>query len=491
MDKLRVSIKKKHRMNRRFIYYILLLWLLFDLTYSFLQHYSMSLDGDMAGGIVPSTDVIRILKDPFGISVITDNAVYPNPNRYFAHWTFYSYFNCIPLWLQSFVNPIDSVYLAAAIAKIFIQILILSLLSFYITGKLKILSYDFLLAAVLIVPLFQTNGYRSYMGIIDPSITYTFFYALPCAMLLLFYLPFYYDSVYGTALMKKWVVKIFFFTMSIFIVFDGALNPGIILIISLLYGLKNYLMTDKNLSFINRIIQTFHIIPRTYLFFFLVISFLSLYALYIGKNNSIFLGETISFGERYARIPKGIFTILSQKIGFPVLLIVIGINIFLLRRNIQNNEIRKILRIFSWIGLFALFYILLLPLGGYKEYRPYILRYDTIMPITLGLIFIYAMSSYQLIKLFNDKSKYLYLSITLVFTFIFSNADKQELNKNVCEKLALEKISKSKDKVVFLENDCNVLSWNKITDSTKSNLNGQLLKKWKITSDSKQYYQNK
>jgi hypothetical protein len=249
-------------------------------------------------------------------------------------------------------------------------------------------------------------------------------------------------------------------------------------------------MTDKNLSFIKRTIQTFQIIPKTYLFFFSLISLLSLYALYIGTNNSIFLGETISISERYARIPKGILSVVTQKIGFPIFLIVIGINILLLRRNIQNNEIKKTLRIFRWIGLFALFYILLLPLGGYKEYRPYILRYDTIMPITLGLIFIYAMSSFQLIKHFNGKSKYLYLALTFVFTFVFSNADKLELNKNACEKLALEKISKSNDKVVSIENDCTVLSWDKITDSTKSALNGKLLKKWKITSDNKQYYQS-
>ena len=478
-------------MNRRYIYLILLVLLLADLTYSFLQHYNMPLDGDMAGGIVPAEDVKPILKDPFGISVITDNAVYPNPNRYFAHYTFYTYFNYIPLWLQSFVNPIDSVYLACAIAKIFIQILIFTLLSFYITGRQKILNRDFLIAALLIIPLFQTNGYRSYMGIIDPSITYTFFYALPCAILLLFYLPFYFDSFFGTALLKKWVVKIFVFALSIYVVFDGALNPGIILTISLLYALKSLLIKDKNLSIVKRVLQTFQVIPTTYLFFFSLISLLSLYALCIGTNNSIFLGETISISERYARIPKGILTVVTQKIGFPILLIVIAINIFLLRRNIKENEIKKSLRIFSWIGLFAFFYILLLPLGGYKEYRPYILRYDTIMPITLGLIFIYAVSSYQLIRHFNGKSKYLYLTLIFAFTFVFFNADKLELNKNACEKLALEKISKSNNKVVLIENDCTVLSWDKITDSTKSVLNGQLLKKWNITSDNKLYYHSK
>jgi hypothetical protein len=130
--------------------------------------------------------------------------------------------------------------------------------------------------------------------------------------------------------------------------FDGALNPGILLTITLLYGLKSYSKTDKNLSFIKRTIQTFQIIPKTYLFFFSLISLLSLYALYIGTNNSIFLGETVSISERYSRIPKGILKVVTQKIGFPIFLIVIAINIFLLRRIIFDNEIKKSLRIFSW-----------------------------------------------------------------------------------------------------------------------------------------------
>ena len=444
----------------------------------------------MAGGIVPAEDVKPIFKDPFGISVIKENAVYPNPNRYFAHWTYFTYFNSVPIWLQSFFSPIDSVYLACAIAKIFIQLLILTLLSIYVTGRLKIMNSDFLIAAILIVPLFQTNGYRGYMGIIDPSITYTFFYALPCSFLLSFYLPFFSDSYYGTTILKNRLVRILLFAMAIFIVFNGALNPGIILTITLLFSLKCYFKTSKSLSFSKRLIKAFHIAPKAYLFFFSFVSILSLYALFIGTNNSILLGETISIGERYARIPMGIITILTQKIGFPIFLIVIGINIFLLRRNIQNNEIKKSLHIFNWIGLFSLVYILLLPLGGYKEYRPNILRYDTIMPITIGLIFMYGMSSFQLIKLFISKRKYIYIALLIVFTFIFSNADKPEFNKNACEKLALEKISKSNDKLVFFEYNCTVLSWDKITDPTKSFLNGQLLKKWRITRDIKKYYQN-
>lgn len=46
------------------------------------------------------------------------------------------------------------------------------------------------------------------------------------------------------------------------------------------------------------------------------------------------------------------------------------------------------INLFKWIGVFSLFYILLLPLGGYRDYRPNVLRHDTILPITLSLIFV-------------------------------------------------------------------------------------------------------
>jgi len=156
----------------------------------------MPLDGDMAESILPAKGYEKIFQDPFGISVITENACYPNPNRFFAQWAYAKYFQHAPFVLQQFVSPIESIYYCSAIVKILIQILLLITAGFYITGNRKFLCLEFLLAIVLIIPFFQTNGYRSYMGIIDPSITYTFSYALPCALLLLFYLPFFNNSFY-------------------------------------------------------------------------------------------------------------------------------------------------------------------------------------------------------------------------------------------------------------------------------------------------------
>lgn len=477
-------------MYKKVINYMLLMLLLADLTYSFMQHISMPLDGDMAGGIVPAQDVKPILNDPFGISVLTKNAVYPNPNRFFAHWTYFNYFNQVPICLQNFVSPVQSVYLSSAIAKIVIQFMFIVVLAIYITGRSHIFNSDFLLASILIVPLLQTNGYRSYMGIIDPSITYTFFYALPCLALLWYYLPFYFDTLYGSAKLKSLFAKFLVFVLCIFVVFNGALNPGIILTISLLIGINCFLKTDQKISLSHRFLKSFKMLPKSHLIFYVIISLLSLYSLYIGKNNAIFIGETVSIGERYARVPLGLIIMISQKLGYPILLLLIGFNIFLLKRNPQFDDGKKSLRVFGWMVLFSLLYMMLLPLGGYKDYRPNILRYDTMMPVTIGLIFMYSKSSFIIIKNLSGNFKFLYVLIIALFSVVFTNADKPEFDKNSCEKSALLKISISKNKTVFIESNCTILSWSKITNPANSELNGQLLKKWKITLDDKRYYQN-
>ncbi len=470
--------------------YFLILLLLSDIGYSFVQHLSMPLDGDMAGGIVPGNGVAQIFKDPFGVSVITKNAIYPNPNRFFAHLTFYEYFNYLPGFLQRFVNPIDSIYLSCALAKIAIQIAFIVLFSFYITGKRKIFNNDFLLSAILIVPLFQTNGYRSYMGIIDPSITYTFFYALPCAILLLIYLPFFrcyfYDSVFPS---NKFILFIIF-ASTIFITLNGPLVPGIVLVIFLvlIFNLSMKGETISRGSVFQKLSLDFMKASKTPLIFFGIIGVLSLYSLYIGSNNAIFLNDSIPISQRYIRIPLGIYTVLTQKIGFPVLLLMILINAVLIYKYFKNDEGAKILNIMKCIGLFSFLYIILLPLGGYKSYRPNIVRYDTIMPITIALIFFYGKSTFFIMHILSGKSKFWYVFLVFSFSALFTLSDKPEFKKNECEKAALNKIAIAKERVVLINSECSVLSWGEIKNPIESDLNSQLLIKWKVINEKKLYY---
>ncbi len=478
-------------MKNRILYFLLILFILSDAGYSFVQHLHKPLDGDMSRGVIPVNTVKNIFQDPFGISVITQNAVYPNPNRFFAHYTFSNYFQNVPFFLQHFFSPIDSLYLSCAIAKIIIQLSLLFLLGFYITGTTKVLKEEFLIAVALITPLFQTNGYVGYMGIIDSSVTYTFFYALPCCLLLLFYLPFFNTSFYGKEFISNKFILLLLFLFTVVLTLNGPLLPGIILIISFLYILYHFKLhyTISEFSFVSKTKMALRKISRPHLFFFVFISLLSLYSLYIGKNNSEFINDIPPLSTRYDRLPFGLYYWLTQKLGVPLLIIMICVNAFLIHKNYKNETGKKILHLLKWIVLFSVLYIILLPLGGYRHSRPNIIRCDSVMPITIALIFIYGLSALFLINNLKNIGKKVYVFILIGFSFIYTWSDEPEFTKNNCEKQALQKIADSRDKIVLLENDCNVMSWEKITDPKESENNAELFQYWGITKEKKLFYQ--
>ena len=125
-------------MIKRNLHIILILLLLLDICYSFIQHYHTQLDGDIAGGVVPSSDVQKILDNPFGLNVLLKNQVYPNPNRFFSHWIFSGYFKTVPLIMQKFADPIDSIYLSCALAKTIIQIIIGDYVTFWTKSRVNV-----------------------------------------------------------------------------------------------------------------------------------------------------------------------------------------------------------------------------------------------------------------------------------------------------------------------------------------------------------------
>lgn len=470
---------------------LLLITLLFaDIGYSFLQNYYTPFDGDIANGIVPADDVKPILDSPLGLNVFKDHIKYPNPNRFFCQWSFYKFFNSFPLFLQNFTTPIDSAYLSCAFAKTIIQVIIILMIAFFISGS--ILKLDFLFAAILITPLFQTNGYRSYMGIIDPATTYTFFYALPTILILIYFAPLFMKHFYGLELKRMKYIKYLWIPLALISSLSGSLNPGISLVVSLLifiyYISQNLGKSDSKNGFprLKFIIQN---IPKDYYFYLIPISVFSLYSLFLGRFNSIDLSEKMPLSVLYSRLPEGIYYLVTQKLGFPILFFILTINTLIIHYKFRTPEGKKILNTFKWIGLFVLIYILLLPLGGYRNYRPYVLRYDTIIPITLSLMFIFAKTTIFIMRNFSNRHKYWYILLPILIIFVYTISDKPEFNKNNCERNAILQIANSKEKIVKIDNNCTVLSWTIIENPQESHLKTKLLKIWRIIDDDKLYYQ--
>lgn len=480
------------QMNRKILLFGLLLFLVADLGYSFLQHYNQPFDGDMAGGIVPAQDVKAVLSDPFGINVLKEDIKTSNPNRFFCHWPFYAYFNHVPFLFHSFLSPISSAYFACAVSKTLMQAIIILLLALAISGKTNLFKFEFIAAAVLVTPLFQTNGYRAYMGIIDPATTYAFFYALPTIFLMLYFAPLFLKHFYNKELRWFTYVKVLWIPLALVSSLSGALNPGISLVVSLLLVINImifHLKRAQDTRFFGKIAYAFKAIPRDYYFYLTPISVFSLYSLFLGQHNAVDTAYPMSTWELYTRLPAGIYYAFTQKLGFPMIFLILAINTIIINCKFKNEEGRKIIRSFKWIGLFALVYIILLPLGGYRSYRPNVLRYDTLIPVTLCLMFIFAKTVLFIIKNMAAKQRMFYVPIIMLVLAAFTLSDEPGFGLTTCEREAIKQIAQSPEPIVKVTYRCYVASWRVLEHPEDSRIQVQLFKRWGIVNEDKLFYQ--
>jgi hypothetical protein len=479
-----------------FIRVILLVLILGDLGYSFYQHFHMSLGGDFGDNIAPTPErgFYQVLRDPLGLGVLLEDRVYSNPNKFFAHWTVYHYFRTVPIFLQHFTKPIDSLYWSSALVKILIQVFILYLLSVYISNRKNPLDLDFLTAAALMFPLFQTWGYNRYMGIIDQSVIYTFFYALPIALLLLFFLPFYRKLHYGAEIRFN-VPRTVLLALGIpVLALNGPLIPGIVLIACPLVMAvpfwKKY-RGNRSRKSSGPPPASMREIPAPAVILFSFFILFSLYSLYIGRNNALTIQDSFPLLSRYAKLPGGFYALVTSKLGFPLLFLAIAFNLWVILRFHRTPGSQKMVFLLKWMGVFALLYILMLPLGGYRSYRPDVLRYDTFIPVTLCVFFAFGATSVLLIKALTGRLRTLYLAGIIALLLMIQNADRLDLSNYQCERRALEKIAASPDSIVVLNEDCNIMDWSITADPEIRQLDADLLHFWNVTDRKKLFYQVK
>jgi len=469
----------------------LILFLLGDLTFSFLEYYYTPIDGDLTPGVAYNEHIQKIFDDPIGFKMLLSRDKHINPNRFFSHIFQKEYMQAVPLWLQNFTDPITSVYLSSALLKMFVHLLFLFLLGGIISRTYNILKKSFLTATVLIVPLIQVNGYWGHMGINDHATTYVFFFALPLVLLLAFF-TFIYRITYLRGILKTGLPNFLLILMaSVALPLSGPLIPGVVLVVCLVvFVYYLHLSKETVLPFPGKLVQVFLKIPRSIYFFLIPIALVSLYSLFLDRFDSNFQGETISVLERYLKLPLGIYYQIIQSLGVPLLLLIITVNVFLIRRFADTIDGKKIIGTLQWIGIFALIYLVFLPLGGYRPYRPNILRYDTFIPITIALIYFYGNSTYFLINNLQERSLKYYGIFLLALFAIYMNSDRIETEKYQFERQCIETLAKSPSEVTKLPTTFNVMSWSPLTDPIQSESNATMLKFWNITKEKKLYYQS-
>jgi hypothetical protein len=477
----------------RYLKYVFVSLILADIVYTFLQNYHVIyIDGDMAGVIVPSDFYRQVLLDPFGFSVLFKHKVYAAPNRFFAHALVSGYFKSFPLLFQTVASPINSIYLSMAFARTLAQVLLIGLIAAFICGHARISSKKFITAALIITPLFQVSGYDRFMGVTDISSTYTFCYAGWLIFVLLYFLPFY-KPIFNRSPLKFSVYQhIWMVVLALIIAFGGPLASPIILLVcpSVLIGVMYVNFKKENgLNFFKRSWASIAHMPLALLFHFCFIIFCCVYSFYIGLHNIENQANPLSIAERYRLLPMGLKITLWKNTGVPLLISTCLLNFILVRHTKQENA-KRITQLIYCLGLFSIIYLLLLPLGGYRAYRPYVIRYDTFSPVTLCLIFTFGLTSIYLIKHYKGIAKMLFITLIAVVMLFFTKQDKIYWGANYCERKSLADIAASPDKIVYLTDWCNVMSWERITDYHRSEVNCHLLKYWGVIKEDKLYYQS-
>jgi hypothetical protein len=479
---------------------VLFVFIVFSLSRSFKQFYVFNLDGDIAESVLPYPDIQKTFDDPTGIKTIINNDKHLGPNRFFSHYFMYKTFREIPLFLQNFCDPVNSVYYTSAIAKSLMLIMLLFLLAVIITGSVKLFSLKFILAVAILIPFFQVNGRHLYtdIGIIDRSITYSFFYAMPLIFVLIYYLPLSLELLHNRIIKINWILIILWTIIAIMACFSGPIFPPVILIINLLLFshlyIKNWKVTE-NQTFFKKTFKTFKSMGIRAHLFLIPISFLALYSTFLGTFNNAFADIQLSLKELYLLLPKGIFRSFFSTSYVIIILLLIANYLILFYKYKNDTQYKKIIGLYRLLIIFSVIYVILLPLGGYRDCRPFILRYDTIIPITvLSLITICLGFLFILKKMLTEKgASYLKITYSIVFlaVFAFFTIKNKVYVYNECEKSSLYTIAQSQDDIVALDyNDCSVLSWGPIYDPEITEFfgYGKLIYLWKITDRPKKYY---
>ncbi|MDB5258650.1 MAG: hypothetical protein JWM14_3345 [Chitinophagaceae bacterium] len=472
------------------VFLFLLLLFIGDTVYSYYQHSLAPIDGDIPSLVAPSDAYQQVLHDPFGFKILQTGENTAASNRFFVQWPTYAYFRYVPLWLQSFLSPIDSVYASIALAKTFIQVGLILLLVSYICITFGWKRNEGILAAVVICPLFQAVGFFEYLCVIDNCISYAIAYAFSTLILMVFLFPYYRAAITGHSGLPSWL-KPLWLLLPIGLTFSGPVTGPVLLILcpsTLLYFFYQHWKIKSDLSLSQRFSQSINSINRQLFISFVFTTLLCIYSFYIGTHNSENSWEVISLTERYKKLLEGLIKITSFSEGFMPIVLVIFYNLFILQRY-KNTDIDKLVHILYFALLFAAAYILLLPMGGYRPYRPYIIRRDTLQPVLWLLFFAWGLSTVSVLKYTHSTKRVVYASIITLICLGYTLVDKLPDYTNVCERQAMQEIAAANGDCIELKESCMVMQWGPASQCEDTRYAATLLHLWNITPREIKYHQ--
>jgi hypothetical protein len=126
-------------------------------------------------------------------------------------------------------------------------------------------------------------------------------------------------------------------------------------------------------------------------------------------------------------------------------------------------------------------------LGGYRPWRPDMVRFDNMIPFTLGLFYFYLATSWHVIQYIRVR-KWLYGIALSALLIHFTLIDLPTPFTTECEVRSMRIMAGSSEEVVALPGRCHLLSWHIIADPGESILQGELLWRWRILDQPKQFH---
>ncbi|MEO0894912.1 MAG: hypothetical protein AAFY71_00735 [Bacteroidota bacterium] len=476
-------------MNLRHISLFCVFLMLLDAGSYFYQQYQFPIDGDLSRVVLPSEGCKPVLSDPLGISVWQTGEGYVSPNRWGCHAMMYGFFRTVPFVFQAFFSPIDSIYLSAALLKLLIHLGIVWSLGLYISKGLGWKMDKLGMAMVLVFPFLQGVGYHGTMGVVDQAVTYASFYAFPLMLLMWFFYPLYAWCKDG--MKTRWSSFSYgaMILAALYLSLSGPLvGPVVIILTAMIFfffgskGMKEYAWSFKGF------LPSMRNIPKP---FFLILGLFCLFACYsliLGGYNIEGANPSVGLWDRFALLPTGLYKLFTTKIGLPILLAISMIYCGWLLRIGNEQDRKKLKNTLIWIGVFTLFFTLLLPFGGYRVYRPYIIRRDTFAPVLFALFYVYGLSAGMLMMHVKGRGKWILAGLTVAVFLLFSISDWQFPSRNTCERSSLQKMADASLIPVPLDENCPVLGWTTFHEFGESQVQAELLHVWGVTDTIKVYH---
>lgn len=102
---------------------------------------------------------------------------------------------------------------------------------------------------------------------------------------------------------------------------------------------------------------------------------------------------------------------------------------------------QRIIRLSRCFLLFTIAFIVLLPLGGYRDYRPYIIRRDSIQPVLIGIMILYGLGALHVLQNLPPKGRRAFAILPLLIAVYFTWMDDPGKGNNLDERDALHRIA--------------------------------------------------